>query len=170
MTQISSKTAKNTRLRSRFVAPALCAVALALGGCASQQGPSAQTVTRADIGSSNAIFEGTIVSATPITVRGNNTGIGGTVGAVGGGLAGSQVGGRNSTQALGALGGAVVGGLLGNAIEGASGNASGYSYLIRGANGVVEEFPQLGNGAPIAVGAKVFVIDRPSGFVLIPEA
>jgi len=168
MTQISPNTAARTRFRMKFAAPVFCALALAVSGCASQQvGPN--TVTRADIGSSNAIFEGTIVSVTPITVRGSNSGVGATVGAVGGGLAGSQVGGRNSTQAIGALGGAVLGGLLGSAVENAGTRSQGYSYLIRGANGVVEEFPQLGDGAPIAVGSKVFVVDRPSGFVLIPE-
>jgi len=150
MTQLSSNPTKPKRFGSKLIAPALCAITLALAGCATQLGPN--TVSASDIGSSNAIFEGTIVAATPITVRGNNSGVGATVGAVGGGLAGSQVGGRNSTQAIGALGGAVVGGLLGNAIEGASGTSQGVSYLIRGTNGVVEEFPQLGNGTLIPVG------------------
>lgn len=167
MTQIISKKTANQRFSAKFVAPVFCAITLALGGCASSLGP--QTVSRSDIGSSNAIFEGTIVTATPIQVRGSNTGTGATIGAVGGGLAGSQVGGRNSTQALGALGGAVLGGLLGHAAEGAAGRSQGVSYLIRGANGVVEEFPQLGTDTIIAVGSKVFVIDRPSGFVVIAE-
>ncbi len=159
---------RTDKRKSALAGTLFCAVALALTGCASQSAPG-QVVTAQDIGSSNAIFEGTIVAATPITVRGNNSGVGATVGAVGGGLAGSQVGGRNSTQAIGALGGAVAGGLLGNAIEGASGRRQGFSYLIRGTNGVVEEFPQLGTGNGIPVGTKVFVIDRPSGFVVIPE-
>ena len=168
MTQISPKMTARTRFRLKFAAPVFCALAMAVSGCASQQlGPN--TVSRQDIGSSNAIFEGTIVAVTPITVRGSNTGTGATIGALGGGLAGSQVGGRNSTQALGALGGAVAGGLVGAAVENASTRSSGFSYLVRGANGVVEEFPQLGDGTGIAVGTKVFVVDRPSGFVLIPE-
>ena len=168
MTQISPNTTARTRFRLKFAAPVFCALALAVSGCASQQlGPN--TVSRQDIGSSNSIFEGTIVAATPITVRGSNSGVGASVGAVGGGLAGSQVGGRNSTQAIGALGGAVAGGLLGAAAENAATRSQGYSYLVRGANGVVEEFPQLGDGASIPVGTKVFVVDRPSGFVLIPE-
>jgi len=158
---------RNRRLRTVLVAPLFGAMAFMLAGCALSADP--YTISAQDLGSSNAIFEGTIVASTPITVRGNNSGVGATVGAVGGGLAGSQVGGRNSTQALGALGGAVAGGLLGNAIEGASGTRRGFSYLIRGANGVVEEFPQLGTGAGIPVGSKVFVIDRPSGFVVIAE-
>jgi outer membrane lipoprotein SlyB len=167
MTVLIPHTPRKRRLRAVLVAPLFGAMALTLAGCASSADP--YTISTQDLGSSNAIFEGTIVASTPITVRGNNTGVGATVGAVGGGLAGSQVGGRNSTQALGALGGAVAGGLLGGAIEAGSGRRRGFSYLIRGENGVVEEFPQLGEGTGIPVGTKVFVIDRPSGFVVIPE-
>ena len=167
MTPMTPNKPPRRKLRLALVAPLFGALTLALAGCASSSDP--YTINARDLGSSNAIFEGTIVASTPITVRGNNTGTGATVGAVGGGLAGSQVGGRNSTQALGALGGAVAGGLLGAAVESGAGRRSGFSYLIRGENGVVEEFPQLGDGAGIPVGSKVFVIDRPSGFVVIAE-
>ncbi len=167
MTVMTPKKPRSRKVRTALIAPLFGAFAFTLAGCASSADP--YTISARDLGSSNAIFEGTIVASTPITVRGNNTGTGATVGAVGGGLAGSQVGGRNTTQALGALGGAVAGGLLGGAIESGAGRRRGFSYLIRGENGVVEEFPQLGEGAGIPVGSKVFVIDRPSGFVVIAE-
>ena len=139
--------------------------ALGLSACATPNGPN--NASASCVGVASTVRDATVASYRPVTIRGNDNGVGALAGAAVGGLAGSQVGGRNSTQAIGAIGGAILGGLAGNAVGNAATSGNGTAYILRFQNGETREIIQGGSNA-IAPGTPVFVTFRCNGAVITP--
>ena len=151
-----------------LAASALGALMLAASGCAS--GLGANDVNRNAVRTASTVRPAVVTSVREVTIRGNdNTGLATGVGAAIGGLLGSQVGGRNSTQAIGAIGGAAAGGLAGNAIAQAASTVDGYAYIVRFDNGESREIVQ-GADVYIQPGAAVNVIFRADGAIVTPQS
>jgi outer membrane lipoprotein SlyB len=75
-----------------------------------------------------------VLSIRPVTVDGNQSGIGGAAGAIVGGVAGSGVGGRRESAVVGVLG-AVAGAVVGNAVERAGTKEEAFEIIIQLRNG-----------------------------------
>jgi outer membrane lipoprotein SlyB len=127
---------------------------LLLVGC--KQNVSPDTYSVGSVGQVNRAIRGEVLSARPVQIAGTNT-LGATTGAVGGGIAGSQIGGGGRQNALGALGGAVVGGLVGAAVEEGATQQTGIEYVIKAENGALLTVVQ-GSEPSFAPGAKVIVL------------
>jgi outer membrane lipoprotein SlyB len=91
---------------------------------------SSSTYNAGQVGVANETVTGTIISKRVVRID-NNSKMGGMVGAAGGAVAGSFIGGDTRTNLLGGLGGAVVGGLVGNAVDKKMHAQQGYEYIIR---------------------------------------
>lgn len=133
---------------------------LTLAACATPVG--AHNVSGCAAGGVSQVDQATVTSYRVVSIQGNDNGIGAITGAALGGLAGSQVGGRNSTQAIGAIGGAVIGGVAGNAVGNAVTRSNGLAYLVRFNTGETVEIVQAG-ADPIAPGSPVNVVQRCDG-------
>lgn len=94
---------------------------------------------------------GTIESVTPLTKKGEGTGVGAVGGAVVGGLLGSQIGGGKGKDAMTAIG-VVGGGMAGHEIEKRQRATTVYQVKVRMDDGTTRTVTQ--SSAP-AVGAKV---------------
>lgn len=123
-------------MRYRYVPMVLAA--LALGACSSA--PSASSYSRNQALQASQVQKGKIVSSREVEVEGTKSGVGSTAGAVGGGVAGSFIGGGWRSNLLGAVGGAVIGGLGGGAAEEALTKSTGTEFVV-----------QLDNGQTISV-------------------
>lgn len=120
--------------RSRAIAAALLCLPLALAACAPER--TNTTYSANEIGRTAEVSYGVIVSMRPVTVQGQQSGVGTLGGAVLGGAAGSYIGGRDPrANILGAVAGAIVGGVAGNAAEGALGKGTAIEFVIREDNG-----------------------------------
>lgn len=170
-TQVQTSHSPRTRTlapRSRAISATLLgALMLATAGCAG--GFGANSVDRGAVRQASTVRTGVVTSAREVTIRGNDrNNIGTGAGAVIGGLAGSQVGGRGSTQAIGAIGGAVLGGLAGNAASKAIGSSRGVAYVVQFENGESREIVQ-GADVFIQPGTPVNVIFRADGAIVTPQ-
>ena len=155
----------HSKARAKVLMPLFGIAVLGLSACAT---PNSTGVASSQcVGVASTVRDATVASYRPVTIKGDDRGIGAIVGATAGGLAGSQVGGRNSTQAIGAIGGAVLGGLAGNAIGDAATTSNGTAYILRFQNGETREIIQGGTEA-IAPGTQVFVTFRCNGAVIPP--
>lgn len=152
------------RLRITLAA-GLGGLMLATAGCASTYG--AGEVHPGAVRTANIIRPAVVQSVREVTIRPENSAAGAGVGAVLGGLLGSQVGGRNSTQAIGAVGGAVLGGLAGNAAGRAAQTSQGFAYVVQFENGEVREIIQ-GADVYMAPGTFVNVTFRADGAIVAP--
>jgi len=84
---------------------------------------------------------GVIEGYAPVTVKGQNNGVGAVAGGVGGALIGSKIAGRNN-HTLGGVIGAVGGGLLGNAIETHERTTTAYDVRVRMEDGSIRTVRQ----------------------------
>ena len=160
---------KSQRRPRLLTAGLLGALMMTTSACAG--GFGANDVSRGSVGHASTVRQGTVTSVRQVTIRDNNNGAGTqvatTAGAAIGGLLGSQVGGRGTTQAIGAVGGAVLGGLAGNAVGRAASTSQGLAYTVQFQNGEVREIIQ-GDDVYIKPGAPVNIIFRPNGVVVAP--
>jgi outer membrane lipoprotein SlyB len=101
---------------SRLTLPLALIAVLGVSACAPER--TNTTYGAQDIGRTQQVAYGTIVSMRAVTVQGQQTGVGTVGGAVAGGVAGSYIGGRDPrANLIGAVGGAILGGLVGNVVE-----------------------------------------------------
>ena len=148
----------------------LMAVAALAAGCTTT---SPDVISRGDANRMSTVLDATVLSTRPVTVEGNQSGIGGTAGGVIGGIAGSSVGGRRESVAVGVLG-AVAGAVVGNAIERGTTKENALEVMLQLRNGerraVVqakgEEVFKPGDAVIIVTtGGKVRVTKAPAGSV-----
>jgi len=112
-----------------FAALALMAV-LGLAACAPERTNTVYTAN--DIGRTQQLSYGTIVSMRPVTLQTQPTGVGTVGGAVAGGVVGSLIGGRDPrANFIGAIGGAILGGVAGNAIEKSNSTTQAVEFIIQ---------------------------------------
>jgi outer membrane lipoprotein SlyB len=147
---------------------ALCTVAALAAGCSTT---SPDVVSRGDANRMSTVVDATVLSTRSVTVDGNQSGVGGTAGAVIGGVAGSSVGGRRESIAVGVLG-AVAGAALGNAIERSTTREEALEILLQLRNGerrsVVQakgqdDFKPGDAVIIVTTGGKVRVTKAPAG-------
>jgi outer membrane lipoprotein SlyB len=104
----------------------------------------------------NKVETGVIVGFRQVAITANGT-VGAVTGGAAGGILGSQAGGSGISTALAAVGGTAVGSLVGTTVEHASGDTTGWEYIVRKPNGdllsVTQREPQ-----PLPIGQKVLVI------------
>ncbi len=162
---MTTHTPPSRSARATFAA-ALGALSLVVAGCAAPIGPN--TVGRGSVGYASTVRPGVVTSVREVTIQGaDKNGIGTASGAAIGGLLGSQVGGRGTTQAIGAIGGALLGGIAGNAATRAVTTNRGLAYIVRFDNGESREIVQ-GPDIYIQPGTAVDVTFRPGGVVISP--
>ncbi len=130
---------------------------LTLAGCARNINPN--TYKASHVGEASFTYQGVIASARQITVsegerlEDNTTGI--ALGAVTGGLAGTQIG-SGRGQIASTVGGAILGGVAGAFAEKALKEQTAMEYIVRLTNGSMMTVVQ-GPEANLAIGQRVFV-------------
>ena len=142
----------------------LGALTLTLGACANSGG----TRTPGSVGYASTVKEGVVQSVNGVTIRPDNSILGAGVGAVLGGLAGSELGGGDKARTAGAIGGAVLGGLAGNEAGKALNTQNGFSYIVKFDTGEVKEIVLKGD-APIPAGTPVNVVFANDGVQIYPN-
>ena len=115
---------------ARLIVPLALVAVFGVAGCAPER--TNTTYSAADVGRTQQVSYGAIVSMRPVTVRGQQTGVGAMGGAVAGGVLGSYIGGRDPRANLvGAVGGAIVGGIAGNAVEKSATTGQAVEFIIQ---------------------------------------
>lgn len=99
-------------LHRTFALATLCAATL-LAGCSTT---SPDVVNRQDANRLSTVVDAVVLSTRPVTVAGQQSGVGSAAGGAVGAIAGSSVGGRRDSMVGGILG-AVAGAVVGNAVE-----------------------------------------------------
>ncbi len=100
----------------------------------------------------NKVEPGVVIGFRQVTISAGATG-----GAAGGVLGGTQSPLVGINSALGAVGGTAIGSIIGTTIEHASGDTTGWEYIVRKANGDLLSVTQR-EQAPLPLGQKVLVI------------
>jgi outer membrane lipoprotein SlyB len=123
-------------------------------GCKPDYSPN--TYAANAVQQANKVEAGVIVGFRQVAISANGT-VGAVTGGAAGGILGSQAGGSGISTALAAVGGTAVGSLVGTTVEHASGDTTGWEYIVRKPNGdllsVTQREPQ-----PLPIGQKVLVI------------
>lgn len=134
---------------------------LTITGCAPRIG--ANNVSIQGVGEMSQTLRGVIIAARPVTISAsrqdmdNQPGAGAALGAVGGGVLGSQIGqGRGSV--LAALGGAALGGVAGHMVGQKLTDQEGMEYQIQLERGDIVTMRQ-GADPMMRVGQRVMVIN-----------
>ena len=132
----------------------IAAVVASLAACATS---SPDVIQRGDAQRLSQVQDGTVLSIRPVTVDGNQSGVGTVAGGVIGGVAGSSVGGHREGIAVGVLG-AVLGGVIGNAAERAGTRENAVEILIQLRNGERRAVVQAVGSEPLAPGDAVVLV------------
>lgn len=140
---------------SRSIEIGVVAVLLGLlAGCSSDYSPN--TYHASAVQQANKVESGVIVGFREVKISASGT-VGAVSGGAAGGILGAQAGTSGMDAALGGVAGTAVGGLLGTAIEHASGDTTGWEYIVRKLNGEMISVTQR-ESQPLPVGQKVLVI------------
>ena len=138
----------------QFALVATVAGAVSLTGCAVAP---ANSVSAYDAQRMSTVVDATVLSVTPVTIQGRDTGVGTVSGAVIGGIAGSNVGGPRTGGIVG-IAGAVVGGLVGNAVERDASQRQGVQILVQLKNGDRRSVVQPTGPEAFAAGEPVIMV------------
>lgn len=138
----------------KWVITALLPLALTVAACTSNIG--ADQYSTASTGQANRAMRCTVLSVRAVTVQSDNN-AGMLVGGAAGGVAGTMLGGNDTTKILGALGGAVVGGLAGDVAQDQLSKQGGYEYVVETQNGNVMTVTQ-GNDVLMTPGEKCLLL------------
>ena len=104
---------------------------LALAACTTA---NPDIVQKGDAQRMSQVQDATVLSVRPVTIDGNQSGVGAAAGGVVGGISGSSVGGRREAAIVGVLV-AIVGSVVGNAIERTATREDAVEYLLQLKNG-----------------------------------
>ena len=138
----------------QFALVAAVAGAVSLTGCVVAPPNS---VSAYDAQRMSTVVDATVLSVTPVTIQGRDTGVGTVSGAVIGGIAGSNVGGPRTGGIVG-IAGAVVGGLIGNAVERDATQRQGLEILVQLKNGDRRSVVQAAGPEVFAAGEPVIMV------------
>lgn len=138
-----------------FLAKA-CALALAatLAACSTT---SPDVVKRDEAQRLSQVQDALVLSVRPVTVEGEQSGLGGVTGGVIGGVAGSSLGGRREAIVGGVIG-AVAGAVVGNAAERFGTRESAVEILLQMTGGERRSIVQAEGNEKLAAGDKVVLI------------
>ena len=137
-----------------FVATAF---AIALTGCGSEF--SGNRYEQSQVGEVSQTTSGVVISLRRVELKPDTSIAGTALGAAGGALLGSMIGGGKQKLLTGAAG-AVAGGVAGNAI--ATRTEDGIEYTVKLDNGAVVTIAQ-GASPAISVGQKVYIVHSQKG-------
>ncbi len=129
-------------------------LAVSLAACSTT---SPDVVQRHETQRMSVVQDATVLSVRPVTVEGNQSGVGGLAGGVIGGVAGSSIGGHRDSIVGGVLG-AVVGGVIGNAVERNTTREQAVEVLVQMRNGERRSVVQAVAGERFAVGEPVVLV------------
>jgi outer membrane lipoprotein SlyB len=118
---------------------------------------SPDVISRQDANRMSTVSDATVLSTRPVTVEGNQSGIGATAGGVVGGVAGSSVGGRREAVAIGVIG-AVAGAVVGNAIERSTTREEAVEILVQLRNGERRAIVQAKGSEELKPGEAVIIV------------
>ena len=152
-----------SKSRTALVA-GLGALTLTLGACANPGGTRSPDA----VGYASTVKPGIIQSVNGVVLRPEHSKLGIGVGAVLGGIAGSELGGGDKAKTAGAIGGAVLGGIAGNEAGKALGTQNGYSYIVQFDSGEVKEIVMKTDN-PIPAGTPVNVVFATDGVQIYPN-
>ncbi len=130
------------------------AVLALLAGCANKSG---ETYSTNEVNRTAVVTHGTIVGIREVPVQGTSGGTGTMVGAIGGGVAGSFIGGDWRSNVLAGLAGALIGGVVGNQAERAIGSGTATEFTVREEDGQTIAVVQRNDGG-LMVGDKVRIL------------
>lgn len=154
-TSFSTRAAAPARRRTRAIAaPALLALAVALGACSTT---SPDVVSPHEAQRMSQVLDGTVISVRPVVVEGRQSGAGGVAGGLVGGIAGSGVGGYRDS-AVGAVLGAVAGAMIGNAMERYGTREEAVEVLVQLRNGERRSIVQARGQEAFGVGDPVLIV------------
>lgn len=123
-------------------------------GCKPDYSPN--TYAANAVQQANKVEAGVVVGFRQVAISANGT-VGAVTGGAAGGILGSQAGGSGISTALAAVGGTAVGSLVGTTVEHASGDTTGWEYIVRKLNGDLLSVTQR-EPHPLPIGQKVLVI------------
>jgi len=126
----------------------------ALVGCTPDYSPN--TYAANAVQQANKVEPGVIIGFREVAIRANGT-VGAVTGGAAGGILGSQAGASAFGTALAAVGGTAVGSVVGTAVEHASGDTTGWEYIVRKPSGDLLSLTQR-EPQPLPIGQKVLVI------------
>ena len=126
----------------------------AVAGCAPDYSPN--TYAANAVQQANKVEPGVVIGYRQVEISATGT-VGAVSGGAAGGILGSEADASAVAKALSTLGGTVVGGIVGTTIEHATGDTTGWEYIIRKPNGELLSVTQR-EPTPIPVGQKVLVI------------
>ncbi len=129
-------------------------VAAALAACTTT---APDVVQRGDAQRLSQVQDATVLSVRPVTVEGNQSGLGTAAGGVVGAVAGSSIGGRRDGIVGGVLG-AVAGGVIGNAAERMSTREDAVEILLQMRGGERRAIVQARGGETIQAGDAVVLV------------
>jgi len=158
-----TKLISQNKFRRAIVAATFGAFAMSVTACANY----GNTRTPGSVGYASTVKEGTITAVNPVTIKPDKSFIGAGIGAVLGGLAGSELGGGDKAKTAGGVVGAVGGAIAGNEAGKALNTRNGWSYIIKFDDGVSKEIVLKGNDA-IPAGSRVNVIFATDGVTIQP--
>ncbi|MBV8603527.1 MAG: glycine zipper 2TM domain-containing protein [Pelomonas sp.] len=140
--------------RSAVSVAAALALSTLLGGCVTA---NPDVVSQYETGRMGQVLDATVISVRPVTVGGQQSGMGAVAGGAVGTVAGSSVGGYRD-QAAGAVIGAIVGAVVGNAVEKNATQQNGLEIIVQLRNGERRAIIQ-GQGAEVfAPGDAVMLV------------
>ncbi len=127
---------------------------LTLAACATN---NPDIVQRGDAQRMAQVQDATVLSVRPVTIDGNQSGIGAAAGGVVGGISGASVGGRREAAVVGVLV-AIVGSVIGNAIERNATREDAVEYLLQLKNGERRALVQGKGEEIVAAGDPVILV------------
>lgn len=139
---------------NHFLTAATVAAALALGACSTT---SPDVIRPGDAQRLSTVQDAVVLNVRPVVVEGQQQGIGGTSGAVVGGIAGSSVGGRREAAVVGVLG-AVAGAVIGNSIERFGTREEAVEILLQMPSGERRALVQAKGNESFAPGEAVILV------------
>lgn len=138
----------------KFALLAILPLALIINACTSNIG--ADDYSTASTGQVNRAMKCQVISVRQVVVQSDNN-AGMLVGGAAGGVAGSLLGGNDTTKILGGIGGAVVGGLAGDLAQEGLSKQAGYEYVVETQNGNIMTVTQ-GNDVLMTPGEKCLLL------------
>lgn len=124
-------------------------------GCAPSR--TSEVYSANQIGRTAVVTYGTVVGMREVPIEGTSGGTGTAIGAVGGGVAGSFIGGDWRSNVLAGLAGAVIGGVIGNQAERAMTRGTATEFTVRESDGQTIAVVQT-NEAGLMIGDRVRIL------------
>lgn len=143
---------KDPSMHIRLITLALAAT---LAACTTT---SPDVVRREDANRMSSVIDAVVLSVRPVTVEGQQSGIGGTAGGVVGAIAGGSMGGGRRDSAVGSVLGAVAGAVVGNAIERSSTREEAVEVLVQLRSGERRAVVQAKGGEELRTGDPVIIV------------